>query len=714
MHLATRQRPLDLPALAFVCLAFGLGGCPDSGKTPGGECDPNDPGNFNCINIPDIELVPGEPILEIVDAGLQPGETVARTIRVINVGEAALKLTNVVLEYAPPVGAVDGNVPAFTLQPFDLPPTIEISGSDKFPQGLDIIVLYTKGNDTSSRDAKLILTSNDPLQPGGKLEVTITTAVGIPALAASPNPVDFGLVSRDTVADGTLKLLNTGTRDLQVTGFQIARDGRFGFKGQGFEAEGPDAVAGIDLETPILVPEGEGRDITVTFRSDSPLPAEGELIIYSDDPISGSNGYRVNLVANKSGPCITVNPKKIVFGGKVVGARSIIDFEIESCGTEPLQVSNLAFGDGSSPDFTLDFTRLPEGFSAGPNPGNVLSIPINTKVTVGVEFVPDAVNPRDPDNVPIPDEGVVIVTSNGFDSKVEVPVTGAGADAACPTPVIVVTEGEEVIPQTVIHLSARESYAPFGAISDVQWTITEPAGAPETFVLPSATAFEPVAELNSVGLYTFKLKVRDEFGNSSGSLECPDASYDVLVQPDQAIHIELTWVTPGDSDETDTGEGVGSDLDLHFTHQDGRGPDLDGDGIGDPWFDQKWDVFWYNSAPDWATLGDQRDDPTLDRDDYDGAGPENMNLSVPQNGVTYTIGVHYWNDWTFGPANATVKVFHYADEIYNVTLDDLNELDMWCVGEIRWPVPAVVRCALDGAPEAITPRYVNTFFQPPL
>ncbi len=696
--------------LASLVALAALSACGDDGNG-NGECAPGD--DFCIGQFPRIDLIPNDRTIEIVDAGLDPGQTVTRTIRVINVGQSTLDLQNVVLEYTPPAGANDGATPAFKLQRLSvgLPFAIEIFGSDEFPQGLDIVVEYTKGNDTLTREARLVLTSNDPQQPDRKLEVLLTTAVGVPALAATPNPVDFGLVPRDRKEEGTLTLLNTGTRDLQVTGFQIVADGRFGFKGDGFEAEGADAVAGIDLETPILVPEGEGREVTVTFRSDSPLPAEGGLLVYSDDPISGSAGYRVDLVANKSGPCITVNPKKIVFGGKVVGALSRIDFEIESCGTEPLEVRDLAFADGSSPDFSFDFGELPEGFEAGPNPGNVLSVPINTKVKVGVTFVPDAVNPRDPDNVPIPDEGIIVVTSNGFDSTVEIPVSGAGADVACPTPVIFVSEGEEVIPQTVAHLSGRQSYAPFGAITDYLWSVTEPEGTPKPIFIPSSTAAEPVVELNSVGLYTFKLKVRDEFGNSSGSAECPDASYLVLVQPDQAIHVELTWVTAGDDDETDTGEGVGSDVDLHFTHQNARGPDLDGDGVGDPWFDQKWDVFWFNKEPDWATLGDLKDNPTLDRDDYDGAGPENLNLSVPEDGVVYRIGVHYWNHWGYGPADATVKVFHYADEIYSVTYPGLDDLDMWCVGEIHWPVPAVERCADDGEPEAITPSYVNTFFQ---
>ena len=719
MHLnppPARSAPSSIRARVACALAlFGLalGACSDDEGGPGTTCAG---GDFTKCDIPQIDLLPNARTIEIVDAGMAPGETQNRTIRVINVGEAALSLRNVRLDYEAPSGGDDRGTRAFQLGALpELPIGIQVFGGDTFPQGVDITITFTKPNDTLPREAKLVLKSNDPLQSNGELVVTFTTAVGLPALTAQPNPVDFGLVPRDRLEEGQLTLLNTGTRDLTVTGFKITADGRFGFKGDGFEAEGADAVAGLDLDTPIVVPEGEGRPITVTFRSDSPLPAESELLVFSDDPNSGVNGYSVKLVANKSGPCITVNPKRIVFGGKVVGTVSKIDFEVTSCGTEPLVLSSVTMAELSSPDFTFDFSRLPAGWDVnGPTAANPLSVPVNDKVTIGVFFVPDAVNPRDAENIPIPDEGTIVVGSNGFDSTVEIPVEGAGADVACPTPVIVVKEGEEVIPQTVIHLSADESYAPFGAIVQTLWSVTSPEGAPTPIFIPASDAAEPVVELNTVGLYTFKLKVRDEFGTSSGAGSCPDATYQVLVQPDQAIHVELTWVTPGDVDETDTGEGMGSDLDLHFAHQDARGPDLDGDTVPDPWFADTWDTFWFNKNPDWATLGEERDNPSLDRDDYDGAGPENLNLSVPQDDVSYRIGVHYWNDWGWGASDATVKVFHYADLIYEVTFDELHELDMWCVGDIHWPVPAVDRCAADGDPEQITPRYVNPFYQPPL
>lgn len=699
-------------ALMGLCASLFLTACPDDGGN--GQCKPGD--DFCEGLIPRLATQPAESLLEIVDAGMASGENVVRTVRIINVGTATLDISGVRLEYTPPEGADDEGIPAFRLVPLvsTLPVSVEVFGGLEFPQGLDIAVEYTKRDDALPREATLVIDNNDNFFADGETRIVVTTAVGAPSLTVSPNPVDFGLVPRsDTPVARTLNLINTGPRALNVTGFKTRLDGRFGFRGPGFEETGADAFAGVDLEEPIVVEAGATRTIEVTFLSDSPSPAQGELLVFSDDPRSGTDGLAVSLVANKSGPCIDVTPRRVEFGGKVVGSVSTIDFEIKSCGTEALSISNLTWKSGSSPDFELDFSRLPEGYELGPNPANPLSIPVNSSVLVGVTFVPDGVNPRNADNVPIPDEGIVLVGSNGYESQLEVQVRGAGAEVECPTPIIIVEEGEEVIPNTVIHLDGRQSFAPFGAIADYFWSATAPEGVARPILIPSFTDPRPVVELNAVGLYTFSLKVRDEAGNSSGSAGCPDATYQVLVQPDQAIHVELTWVTPGDADETDTGEGNGSDLDLHFAHQNAVGPDLDGDTFPDPWFDQIWDSFWFNRVPQWGSFDPAvRDDPSLDRDDVDGAGPENLHLAIPEDGVTYKIGVHYWNDWGFGPAHATVKVFHYADEVYNATVENMVRRDMWCVGEIHWPAPVVERCADEGQPEWITPNYVNIFFQP--
>jgi hypothetical protein len=700
-----------------LALALGVAGCPDD--TGGNQCQPGD--QFCIQDAPQLGRDPGDETLEITDSALSPGDPAYKSVRLLNRGTGTLKLEDVRLEYEVPAGATDDFGAAFELLPLpvELPFAILPIDGLELPKGVNVQVRYTKQTDGLPRTATLVLESNDIVSKIQK--VVVTTDVGVPRLIVTPSPVDFGLVPKSSVPLAkSVTLLNTGSRVLNVSGFRITGDGRFGVRGDGFDISGPDGVLGVDLANAIAVPAGESRTVEATFLSDSPTPAEGNLLVFSDDPTSGSSGLAVPLIGNKSGPCILVTPRKVDFGGKLVGNVATIQVKLESCGTEALKVTSVAFGPGSSPDFGLDFSDLGGGSAAGPSAATPIVVPINDFVTIDVTFTPDAVNPRDADNVPIPDQGTLLVGSNAFEAEVKVPVSGAGSDVECPTPVIHIEEGEEVIPQTVLHLDASESYAPFGAVKDFLWQRprpengTAPAGTTSVLV-PASTDPQPVFAVDIVGTYVFRLDVVDQSGNASGSPQCPTAEYTVIVQPDQAIHVELTWHTPGDPDESDSGEGNGTDLDLHFAHQNANGPDLDGDGSPDPWFDDKWDVFWWNTNPrQWGSFDPAaQDDPSLDRDDTDGAGPENLNLSVPEDGVTYTIGVHYWKDYSFGTSDATVKVFHYADLVYEVTYPAMKWLDMWCVGQIHWPAPVVERCAAEADPEYVTPNYVNNFFRPP-
>lgn len=700
--------------LAPLALLMVVGACSDD---PGPGDDATCSGAFCIEDAPQLELTPNERRLEIIDVAMDPGETVTRTFRVINVGTGDLRLRDVSVNYAAPASASDSSPPFRILPlPAALPFAIKPFGGVDFPQGFEITVEYTKQDDDIPREAEVVLVSNDIRNP--TQTVTLTTDAGVPRIATRPARMDFGLIPRsDTPVVEKLTLLNTGTRPLRVSGFRVARDGRFGVRGPGFATSGPDALRGIDLAQAITVGPGEAWEgLEVTFLSDSAAPAEADLIIYSDDPLLELTGHAVPLVANKSGPCMLVEPGRVDFGGKRVGTVSRLDVTVTSCGNEPLEISSISLSPESSLDFELDLDALPAGFEAGPTPQQPLSVPVNGSVTFSAIYVPDAVNPRDAANVPIPDEGDIIIGSNAFEAEYAVPVSGAGADTECPTPVIRVAEGEEVIPQTVLSLDGRGSYAPFGSIVNWNWSVTAwPVLTPRPTLIPGFTDPAPMVEVNSVGLYTFKLSVRDEFGNSSGAGLCPDAEFTVLVQPDQAIHVELTWTTPDPRATTEDGEGRGTDLDLHFAHDFAVGPDLDDDGSPDPWFDRTWDVFWYNVNPNWASFDPNvRDDPSLDRDDIDGGGPENLNLAIPEDGVSYRIGVHAWSDWGFGPSDATVRVFHYAEQVYEATLPGMAVLDMWCVGTITWPVPSMTRCASDGEPERVSPRYVNPFFQPPV
>ncbi|MCE7990136.1 MAG: hypothetical protein DYG89_54020, partial [Caldilinea sp. CFX5] len=214
-------------------------------------------------------------------------------------------------------------------------------------------------------------------------------------------------------------------------------------------------------------------------------------------------------------------------------------------------------------------------------------------------------------------------------------------------------------------------------ITAYQWSIRQPAGSNET-IRPSATQRDIQFTANIIGSYTFVLDVWDQFGTQS----CSPAEYTVIVTSDEAIHVELIWRTPGDITETDTGftlggMSVGSDVDLHVLHPN----------AGD-YFDDRYDTYWLNPNPNWAGSG-SNDDPSLDRDDTDGAGPENFHLSFPEFNKTYTVGAHYWDDWGYGNAYVTIRVYIYGQLRFNWNEVLLATQDMWEVCEIDWPSGAV-------------------------
>jgi hypothetical protein len=288
----------------------------------------------------------------------------------------------------------------------------------------------------------------------------------------------------------------------------------------------------------------------------------------------------------------------------------------------------------------------------------------------------------------------------------EVPLTGSGWTAVCPVAVILCAEEQEVIPQTVLHLSGNQSYADNGPITQFQWSVEQPSGSQSNFV-PSSSFPNPTFAVNVAGTYVFQLDVFDQQGMKS----CIPARHEVLVIPDQAIHMELLWHTPADPDETDEGPEAGSDLDLHFLHPFASGPDLDGDGTPDGWFDTLFDCFWFNNQPDWGSSDPQiHDNPSLDRDDTDGVGPEIINLGIPEPGKTYRLGVHYWNDHGYGPSYATIRVYVYASLVFEATDVMLVRKDMWEVCTIDWPSGTVTAVTNSLGERKITPNYESPFF----
>lgn len=652
-----------------------------------------------------IAVDPAKRAIELDVGTVSVGGVLEYEVRLLNNGTGDLTISGVELTYAAPASG-DPKGTAFTLEKPGLPAIVKAKGGAGASTAVKFVVRFTRQPVFASRTAKVTIQSDTLDDADKNLVLTFTEHQSRAVATVSPKLVDFGVVPLGTTGKRAVQVTNTGSEDLVIDGFILRGHPDFLASFNGKDTPKSESTEYKTLIEPVVrVAPSSTVDVELKFVPRTKDPASGEIVLYANDSKGQAEGHTISLLANNDVPCIEVLPKALEFGARPIGKKALLPVEVRSCGQGELKISGIELDKDKS---SLDFNLLLE---SPIDPQAPLAIDVNQSITFSVTCTPDQANPTDPDGKPIPDTGVVHIKNNGFEAIVDVPLTCAGVDAECPTAVIVVKEGEQVIPQTLLHLDGSQSHSPYGAIDSYSWKAKQPQGSTSKFS-PNTVFPSPVFQADVAGSYDFILSVVDVQGNES----CEPATATVVVIPDQAIHVELLWTTPGDTIKDDVGETKGADLDLHFAHPLATGPDIDGDTVPDPWFDKDFDCFWHNAGPNWGIFSpDAKDDPHLDRDDVDGWGPENLNLAVPEEGATYRVGVHYWCDWGFGTSSATIRVFVYGVLETEVVDVPLERLDLWNVAEIPWNAGATKTKVLKDGTGAfrITPSYVNPFFIAP-
>ena len=294
--------------------------------------------------------------------------------------------------------------------------------------------------------------------------------------------------------------------------------------------------------------------------------------------------------------------------------------------------------------------------------------------------------------------GRLRVFTNGSTDPVVVDLFGRGVRNSCPVPDATLL-AYSVPPLEVITLDGTPSTDPGGAVERWEWAVvSRPDGSTsqivEAYSDPQAPADGGTADdpstpqakffVDLAGNYEIELRVYDNLGQVSCD---PKAVARVTIEaiPDRDLHVQLVWSTPDDPDETDK---FGTDVDLHVRHE--RGLDAWGESAG------TWDCYFSNKTPDWGTQGDPNDDPSLDIDDTTGAGPENVNLSNPEDGVRYSVGALYFRaESTFGVAGAdprlehlslaSIRIYVKGELLFELIDRELTEEgQLWDVANITW------------------------------
>jgi hypothetical protein len=312
--------------------------------------------------------------------------------------------------------------------------------------------------------------------------------------------------------------------------------------------------------------------------------------------------------------CVALVPAAVRF--EQIGDR--VEVKLSRCGGPSVDVLDVHLeGEGFSlPDLEATPWRLSEWGRA-----------------IGVRYdgAPDA-------------RGVLVVRSEAGTHRVML----IGPAVVCPTAQVLEA------PAQVRPLDGLALRAQAGTAVRWRWTVTErPPGSTAAVLehfhdpaqpeaggwIDDETTPEAAFFVDLAGAYTFALTVADAQGLEAPGPACPsDAQARIQAVPDAAVHVQLVWQA-----QSDAPLAMGSDLDLHLLHPDAPA------------------CSYANAQPDWPPEG-PAGDPSLDLDDVDGAGPENINLRQPTPGATYEIAVHAFrlaesSNGSQTPTEATVRLY---------------------------------------------------------
>lgn len=613
----------------------------------------------------------------LIFPNLEIGDSTDREVTVANVGAGSLALQDILFggnaggEEFEVYYAINNSTEQRTAISRDgellipTPVVLEPCASIRF------IVNYRPA-DAENDDGALVIRTNE--RGRRTIEIDIRTGENEGELRVSPSTIDFGRVPAGTTGQEKVTITNVGFSTILFTQVLVNESPDFTaqFNGTDIVAD-PSALGDPDGDGSPGLAAGGAFEVDVIYAPPTEGPDRGSLVFETE----GAPSVAVNLLANGATPCIKVTPEDgISFPPSLINRTSPRPLNIESCGGEPLEITNIFLTDDSAAEFELEPSTLPTFPALLPARAEGGEAPSRT---ITVNFTPRAQE--------VYGGKIVIESNDPIAGRIEVPLSGAGVLNECPEAIVAADEFT-VLPLDVVDLDGSASVDPDGPDGRpvrYQWVVTQ---------RPMGSTAEPVERFNNpvrpqdggpvddpttplarffvdlAGDYTLELRVTDNLDLSapSDSCEAPNSIVRVHATPNEDIHVQLVWRTPADPDETDT---EGTDVDLHVLHPNGQN-----------WFSAPLDNYFANPNPDWGRVGDDTDDPSLDIDDVNGAGPENINLDNPENtamlGGQYRVGVHYYRsddifggrDW--GPSFVTLRVFLGGVPAFDNTVDGIG------------------------------------------
>lgn len=561
------------------------------------------------------------PSSQVTFSRVKAGETRTQPVMVSNVGHDPLKVSRI--EWLGPESV-----------------RLSVEGSE-FPRVLDtrsqfaLAVQFSPTTATPSPDGIIRIYSNDIDHPEYDLSVVAQQlAPQIHVVPSAEEKLIFGQVDSGKTASKLVTVTNAGDLPLQISNIDLQAPSAFSYE----------IVGGAHY--PVSLTSDESRlDLQVSFAPESTGRMEGALVFHSNDPSHPQ--YTLPIIANSDTPCIKVQPVIVEFSPAVsVETTATRDVTLTSCSSVPLTISSVMKASGDA-FFTHTLTGADHPLQSGESATLTISYTPDREGTHRAEFI--------------------VVNDDPLQRNASISVVGTSSANQCPTAVARARITEASDWSRTIDAAPLDTITFDGSLShDVEdedsktlkyfWTIQSAPKDSTSKLAISDTRATLFADL--AGEYVVCLNVED----SGKMMSCNKDCLTVTVTPRETIHLQLVWHTPEDTISDDDG----TDLDLHFVRL------LQGAEAQDPnvragkgtWGDKGittlndgTDVYFENREPVWSVEGFGNELPSLDRDDKDGDGPENINLDNPSPCTWYAIGVHYYQDRGLGPSYATLRVY---------------------------------------------------------
>ncbi len=312
------------------------------------------------------------------------GASIAKVVSIANAGAANLDVTAIALGQGT---SADYAITDSPVLPVSIAPGARV----------EVEVTYTPASDGFD-SGTVVIESADPVNPTSTVSLTgigINNSNGVPQIEVEPEILEFGAHPFGSPVSLGVTVRNRGTAELQVTSVRIGEQGSLAF-----------SVAEPTQFS--LVPDSEAV-VNVTF---TPTPSPGDksnvLIIESNDVANPV--VNVTLIgASAPRPQIATDPEAVDFGDVEIGSSTTLAVTVQSIGGEPLNVTAIALGAGSSAAFTL----------AAPDPG---ILDPGTETTFDVTYAPTE---------EVTDTGAVEISSNDVRFPLlRVSLTGTGVPVA--------------------------------------------------------------------------------------------------------------------------------------------------------------------------------------------------------------------------------------------------------------------------------------------